>query len=396
MKNTPQHPALCGFLTVGLLAGCASQGTARADAGTAETGASARTPAGAQTRSGTTGSGATRDVLGAPLTSIEASELREKSIAILEQAAFNPWALLRANAIEGLQAAPARAEPIVRAGLADENIGVRFAAAMTVGQLEIHALRIQVAGLANDPDPCVVAASIYARARLGESPDPTPLANMLMYGDARTRANAAFILGELGDRSAAPMLRDAANRLSAPGGDLAIGPAASRLLRLHVASALVKLGDTQMIQTIRAALYPSVVEEMEDAVLAAQLLGELKDEGSIAQLVKIVEYRVTGRDDRRSFDGDAFLYPIELRLAAATTLAKLGQPDGVFVGLMSQTSPEPEVRAQITFLYAAVGGPPAARKLAVMLDDPDPQVRVAASANLIRTLGKRGVVGPGR
>jgi len=337
-----------------------------------------------------------RDVLGAPLTSIEASELREKSIAILEQAAFNPWALLRANAIEGLQAAPARAEPIVRAGLADENIGVRFAAAMTVGQLEIHALRVQVAGLANDPDPCVVAASIYARARLGESPDPTPLANMLMYGDARTRSNAAFILGELGDRTAAPMLRDAANRLSAPGGDLAIGPAASRLLRLHVASALVKLGDTQMIQTIRAALYPSVVEEMEDAVLAAQLLGELKDEGSIAQLVKIVEYRVTGRDDRRSFDGDAFLYPIELRLAAATTLAKLGQPDGVFVGLMSQTSPEPEVRAQITFLYAAVGGPPAARKLAVMLDDPDPQVRVAASANLIRTLGKRGVVGPGR
>ena len=322
--------------------------------------------------------------------------MREKAIAILEQAAFDPWALLRANAIEGLQAAPARAEPIVCAGLVDDNAGVRYVAAMTVGQLEMQSLRLAVTDLARDPDPCVVAASIYARVRLGESPDRTLLGTLLMTGDARSCANSAFILGELRDASAAPMLREAAKRLAAPGGDPMLGPSASRLLRLHVACALVKLGDTPMVQALRAALFPSVVEEMEDAVLAAQMLGELKDEGSISQLVRMVEYRVSGREDWRRVDGEPFLYPIELRLAAATSLAKMGYRDGAFVGLTAEIDPNPSIRAQATFLFAAIGDPVAARKLAVMLDDPDAQVRVAASANVIRTLGRRGMVAAGR
>lgn len=335
------------------------------------------------------------EALRSPLTQIEASQMREKAIAILEGAAFDRWAMLRANAIEGLSAAPARVEPIVRAGLADENPGVRYVAAMTAGDLGFATLRSPITSMLEDPDGSVRASAICALVKFGDDPDRSPLARLLMRGDARTRANAAFILGELGDPSALPMLRDAGKRLAAAGGDPTIGPSASRLLRLHVSLAMVKLGDEEMMQTLRAALYPSAVEEVEGAVLAAQMLGEIRDEGAIAQLVRMVEYRVNGREDWTRYDGDAFLYPIELRLAAATSLAKMGQPDGVYVGLLAEQSSEPTVRAQVAFLFGAVGGPPAARKLSAMMDDPDAQVRVAAAANLVRTLdgprrGSRG------
>jgi len=387
MNSSGFRGLVCGIAACVIGSGCAStsQSTTRKPTTTTT-----------QSTGAKTATSPTREGLGAPLTQLEGSQMREQAIAVLERAAFDPWAQLRANAIEGLQAAPARAEPITRAGLADDNPGVRFVAAMTVGQLRMESLGVPVAQLMRDRDALVVAAAIYALVRLGEDPDRTPLATLLMQGDAHTRANAAFILGELGDPTAAPMLRDAAKRLATPGGDPTIGPSASRLLRLHVAAALVKLGDTEMVQTLRAALYPSLIEEMEGAVLAAQLLGEIKDEGAIAQLVKVIEYRVGGRDDRTRYDGEAFLYPIELRLAAATSLAKMGQPDGLFVGLMSETNPAPEVRAQITFLYSAVGGPPAARKLALMLEDSDPQVQVAAAANLIRTLDRRGTASAAR
>jgi HEAT repeat protein len=336
-----------------------------------------------------------REALNAPLTQIEASQMREKAIAVLESAAFDPWAMLRANAIEGLGAAPARAEPIVRAGLADENPGVRYVAAITAGQLGFTSVRDALTSMLDDPDESVQSAAIFALVKLGDEPDRTPLARHLLKSDARVRANAAFVLGELGDSSAEPMLRDAGKRLAAPGGDPTIGPGASRLLRLHMALALAKLGDKEMVQTLRAALYPSAVEEIEGAVLAAQMLGELRDEGSLAQLVRMVEYRTDGREDWRRFDGQPFLYPIELRLAAATSLAKMGQPDGVYVGLLAEREATALVRSQIAFLYGAVGGPPASRKLAAMLEDPDPAVRVAAAANLVRTVGGTRGVGRG-
>ena len=327
-----------------------------------------------------------------PLPQIEASQLREKAIAILEGAAFDSWAMLRANAIEGLSVAPARAEPVIRAGLADENPGVRFVAAMTAGKLEMASMRSALGGLLSDPDDSVRAAAIFALTKVGDRPDRTPLARMLMYGTLTDRANAAFVLGELKDASAEPMLRDAAKRLATLGGDPAIGPSASRLLRLHVALALVKLGQEEMVQTLRAALYPSAIEEVEGAVVAAQMLGEVRDEGAIAQLVRMVEYRVDGTEDWVRFEGKAFLYPLELRLAAATSLAKMDQPDGVYVGVMHERNPSATIRAQITFLYGAVGGAPAARRLGTMMDDPDPQVRLAAAANLVRVVdGGRGV-----
>ena len=48
-----------------------------------------------------------------------------------------------------------------------------------------------------------------------------------------------------------------------------------------------------------------------------------------------------------------FLQPIELRLAAATAVAKMGDTGGVYVADSALSSPDPAVRAQACFLYAA-------------------------------------------
>src|SRR5690606_34077715 len=96
-----------------------------------------------------------------------------------------------------------------------------------------------------------------------------------------------------------------------------------------------------------------------------------------------------------------FLQPIELRLAAATALAKMGEVGGVYVADSALTSPNPAVRAQASFLYEAasrardrsVNGRSARRldlaKLESLMSDPNPMVRVSAAAGLLRALESR-------
>lgn len=58
-----------------------------------------------------------------------------------------------------------------------------------------------------------------------------------------------------------------------------------RLLQLQLAEAMVKLGEDDQIATIRAALYPSRPEDLEATALAVQIIGQVKDRGSIDELI---------------------------------------------------------------------------------------------------------------
>src|SRR5687768_5713567 len=73
--------------------------------------------------------------VGEPLPIMPSAEnLREPAISLLLQASDSPSPLLRANALEGLHSAPEHVEQVVRRALGDENRGVRFVAAMSVGK----------------------------------------------------------------------------------------------------------------------------------------------------------------------------------------------------------------------------------------------------------------------
>lgn len=304
---------------------------------------------------------------------IQRTLLRERAIASLVDWSRDENALLRANAIEGLQAAPTRIEDAVRRGLTDVNEGVRFVAAMTAGELRLGGMLPLVEPLLVDASAQVRSAAIYAMRRNGAEVDPTPLSTMLMGSDPRLRAQAAFVLGELGDASAAPMLRSVVG--NAPETGLAVE---QRLARLQIAEALVKLGRDDAVHAIRAALYPYNADEVEAAALAAQILGELKDRNAVSVLIQKIEERVT--------EGGEYLMPPEVRLAAARSLGQMGYRDGRYVADEFASSPEEALRAQAAFVYAETLDSAELGALSAMMEDRSPLVAVAASAATLRAL----------
>jgi HEAT repeat protein len=301
-------------------------------------------------------------------TEVDRSILREEAIELLTAAAASESAQLRANAIEAFRLAPARAADVVRAGLVDENLGVRYVAAMTAGELGDRSLLPAVRPLLEDESRSVRAAAVYAARTLGGDADPSMLASMLLSDpDPRRRAQAAYILGELGESSAIPLLRDAARR------DPSTATLAElRLLRLQIAEAMAKLGDDEAIETLRAALYPSRPEELEAAALAAQILGEVGDRRSVDQLIYLIE--------REGVDA----MPAEVRLAAAGALAKLGERGGGFIADAYDDDENPLLRAQAAAVHGLVGGSDRLPSVRRLMDDPDPQVQVAAAAAALR------------
>jgi HEAT repeat protein len=256
---------------------------------------------------------------------------------------------------------------------------------MTTGRLALQALLPQVEPLRADNDPNVRLAAIYTLTRLGRTPDQQPLAAALRSPDVRLRSQAAFILGELGEASAAPMLLEAARRAPATG-----SIAQRALFDLQAAEARVKLGDQTAADAIVSALYPATIEGFEAAVLAAQIIGEQNIRAATSQLVAMVESRVPQpggpTDWRQQAENLPHLYPIELRLAAATSLAQLGFRDGGPVAREALGNPNPLVRAQAATLLGELATPADLDQLASMLDAPEPQVQAAAATAFLRAL----------
>lgn len=306
---------------------------------------------------------------------INLSSLRERAIQQVEDAAKNPDPVVRANAVEAASYAPARLRSIIDAGLRDENPGVRGVAVYTVGKNKLSGFNSGVNSLLNDPVSIVRISAIFAAIRSGASLDPTPIGAALTSDPSpSTRRQAADILGLLGDESARPMLRDAANAKFAE-----LPTSQVSLLRLQIAAALVRLGEDNQRPVVRAALYPSTPEDLEAAVLGAQLLGELGDTQAQRQLVALDVYR------DRSGQG----YPPELRLAVATALALLGKTEGSFVADEFVNHPSPSVRAQVAFTYGVTRGKNNPAKLAGLLDAPEEQVRLAAAGSVLKALSRR-------
>lgn len=315
------------------------------------------------------------------------SELRERAISMLVEMTGSATPVIRANAIEAMQSVPTRAAGVVGPALQDENPGVRFAAAMSVGRKGLRDLNESVRPLLRDPSPAVRAAAVFAMRSCGEAVDPTPLAAMLDSPDVGLRANVAMVLGDMGDVSAAPMLKGAASDPRATGTLVE-----QKIVRLQIAEALVKLGDREAVQSIRAALYPSSAAEVETAVLAAQILGNVKDTPSAPELIGRIREKMRPTSDESGQDvadpKNPYLWPPELRLAAARSLGQMGRREGVYVADQYARDPEPMVRALAALVYGETGSALDLAKLEAMLGDLSEGVRVAAAAGVVRVVDR--------
>ncbi|MHC4976862.1 MAG: HEAT repeat domain-containing protein [Planctomycetota bacterium] len=300
--------------------------------------------------------------------------MRRYALDTLKRAAQSATPLFRANALEGLAGYHEESDTLILGSLDDPNQGVRFGAAMLAGRHRIHDAKPTLERMLYDESDVVRCAAAGALAMLGESSNMQALSRVLFNGSSRERAQAAFVLGEIGDASAIPMLLDAADQPI---------PRTSvieeKILRLQIAEALVKLGHESSIEPIRASLFPSRQQELEVAALAIQIIGQVEDRRSIDQLIYMA--------DRAGAPGSGEEpMPAEIRLACAMSLAQLGMPRGSFIALEYLENDLAPVRAQAAFTLGVIGDPANAQVLARMVDDPDGVVSISSAAALVRVL----------
>ena len=224
----------------------------------------------------------------------------------------------------------------------------------------------------NDPSPYVKSAAIFALMRCGKTANPTPLSDLLLDSpDGRVRSHVAYLIGEMEDRSAVPLLRDAARQRWKN-----LSGAQSKLLELQIAEALYKLGVQEQIESIRAALYPARAADLEATALAVQIVGNVNDQVSTRQLIHLIDHREQGMP-----------YPPEIRLACASALAKLGQPQGGYVADEFADNENPILRGQAAIVYGDTHKDEFLPKLEILLADREPVVQVSAAAAILKLLG---------
>lgn len=317
----------------------------------------------------------------APRDNASIVQLREKAIMQLTNAANASAPEERANAIEALTLAPGRLATVIGPALVDPNPGVRGIAAMSVGKARLRSVSNLVQPLLSDPSPLVRISAIYALMRCDQPVDPTPLAEFLLNSDPLVRSQAAFVLGELGERSALGPLQEAARRTLPKA-----APAAVRLMDLQIAEARAKLGDDSALVDIRMALFPARPEDLEATALAAQIVGQVGDRSSMDRLIYLTA----------EWDKERRPMPAEIRLAAAASLAKLGRRQGSFIADMYRKSELDMQRAHAAMVYGETGWAENLDVLSEMMQDPSGRVRVAAAAGIIKIASQLGLAADGQ
>lgn len=287
---------------------------------------------------------------------------------LLDEASRSVDPMIRAIAIEAMEHDPTVLEPAVRRGLGDPNPGVRFCAAVVGSKAGLAGLAPLVEPLLLDASPSVQAGAILALHRCGRPVDPTPLAVMVVSPSPEIRGNAVMVLGDLGNRTAMPLLKQGFETPMPRA-----MPAAVRVVDLQIAEAMVKLGDMSQLEPIHAALF-SRSDQGECIALACQIVGTLRDKSSLPMLQRLID---AGGDDTR---------PLEIRLVAAIACMKILSPGPealAELGLLGSQDKRPEVRALAARLLGWFQTPQAAAALSQLLRDRDPSVQISAAASLI-------------
>jgi HEAT repeat protein len=303
-----------------------------------------------------------------------AGDLRNRAIALLHDASRSEQGQIRANAIEAMQQAPESLEPLVRRGIADSNRGVRFAAAITVGQQRMTFLAHLLYPLLEDESGSVRAAAMFGLERCGERVDLTPLASLVRSEDPEVRANAAMVLGKLGNPTALPVLRSAVGR-----GMERVVAARVKMVDLQLAEAMVRLGDDRAIEGIRAALF-APPDQGEITALAAMICGRLEDQRAVPNL------------ERLALLTDRFQQPAEVRMAACWALAQIDSGRApIEVPLAYVDNDRYQLRAQAALTLGQIGDPGQLPVLASMMADSSLMVRVAAAGGILAMTGEPSV-----
>lgn len=280
-------------------------------------------------------------------------ELGRRSLNLLERAAQLDIDVVACHAIEALaHVAPGVGKPHFRAATRSDSPLVRFAGCAALGDVRDSGALDDIARCQRDPDRRVRLAATYAAFCCGES-DPQLLFQVL-EGDAdeNLRADAAYLIGRMGQKVAVARLRRATDDKS------------NRVVVL-VYAAMARLGD-------RAALDQLINFAAGDILSRAVALQELADLGR-EEARDALQYRLASREDY-----------IQLRLIAARGLGRLGSKAGYDFALKQTTFSDKDatetmrVRQLAALALGSIGDARALGALQTLAESTDERVQVAA------------------
>lgn len=308
----------------------------------------------------------------ATLTPEERLELESRSLDLLLRAATTEIDVVACNAIEALvQVAPHDGRSAFRQALGASSPLARYAGYVALGELRDCTWPADFVRGTQDPAPRVRLAAAFAAYRCGQHGYGRMLLRALTDNpDENLRADAAYLIGRLGDPDARPALRAAlsypANRDS------------NRVL-LHLQWALAMLGDE---------------------AAAEYLIGStLRDVASADALLIVADLGHPEAEDALRFRMRASSAPhVEPRLVAARGLGKLGNRDGFDLAAEMiryvDTRPHPEdpdrqmrIRSLAAHALGEIGDPralPLLRQLAAQ--STDERLQVAACYAICKIL----------
>ena len=161
----------------------------------------------------------------------------------LLQAAVSEDPVTRANAMEAIgRTLGPSSGGILAQGLDDENVTVRFAAAMAIGDMGYPPAEKRLIQLIEDPesDQRVVSAAIYALYWHNNEKYAGQLGTLLFSDFDLGRAAAAMAMGKMDESSAVGPLRSLLDEEEVPG------------VRVSILEALARLGDKASMQTLES------------------------------------------------------------------------------------------------------------------------------------------------
>jgi HEAT repeat protein len=301
------------------------------------------------------------------------NDLTAEATKIILEGLSSSNSQVRVNAIE---MAAATNTPQFMAGVQqmtkDELVLIRFASAVAIGDAKYSVAKNDVAQLLKDNDENVRMAGSYALVMLGGSKSYSQqIRTALTDRDQQVRANAAFLLGKIGDKNALPLLYQVIQ-----------DETSDEKVRLNAIEAIAGLGDEKIYQKLWAMLISAYADDRVFGIRAMGTLGTSRAKDSLLTMLK---------DE----------VP-DVRLVAAEQLGSLGDTAGEKIVANALThdisaAMDQEAKAQIKTLAAMAIGqirtPTLKKFLPELLKENDENVRLAAAKAVFQCAKKNNNIG---
>ncbi len=294
--------------------------------------------------------------------------LEAQASRILKEALASKNPRARANAIEAVATIPVnRGRVFMQEAaqlLTDDFVPVRFAAAVAVGDTRYAPAKNTVKQLLQDENHNAQLAAVSALRKVEPRTSIERLEGAIKNPDLQVRANAAFLLGKMGNKRALTLLYEAITDESS-----------DDKVRLNSIEAIARLGDERIYQKIWALLISAYAD---DRILGVQAMGALGSAQAKDALMTMLTDDV-----------------IEIRIVAAGELGKLGDTAGEKAVEEALTqgiaaTAEAEGRERINMLGALAIGQiktPALKKfLPELLKNESPFVKIAAAKAVFQSI----------